>query len=398
MAPEQVTGADIDARTDLYAAGLIFYQLLTGVLPFNGETPLQLAQARVQDAPTPVRTRRADAPEWASQVIDIALARDPSSRFQTALQFREAIRCGLDGLPIEVPVAPSIGLAATAAPGSLRIETVSHQPAVAGPERAVLSAPAVPEPVRAHVPAGREAAPQRSLLVGASALIVAVLAAGGWFLLRSPGASPPAAPAEAVSSAPEVPASGVEAAPPEPVVPVAASTPAAAPAAPVTPAPANETPPASSSSAPAAAPATPAAVSTRPAAASTPPAVAEFRDVRGFVVNGRRGEERDAILRFADGQILLTDRRGGTTYGSLPFNQVTSAAHTRGKNPKWYPTLAGPSADVDMPGGIFRGDRHWLALQSRAGYLIVRVDDDDWNQMARAVTQYLGLTVAELPQ
>lgn len=131
-----------------------------------------------------------------------------------------------------------------------------------------------------------------------------------------------------------------------------------------------------------------------------PPAPADgpavFRNVRAFVVTGRRVDERDAVLAFADGEARLADSGGGTTYASLPFTQITSAAHIRARNPKWFPTLAGPAADIDMPGGLFRGDRHWLVLQSRTGYLIARIDDDDWRRVAQAVTDHLGLTVAEI--
>lgn len=81
---------------------------------------------------------------------------------------------------------------------------------------------------------------------------------------------------------------------------------------------------------------------------------------------------------------------------TMPYRQVTSAAYTRDRNPRWYPTLAGPPVDVDMPGGMFRGDRHWLALQSRDSWMIVRMNDGDWRTITEAVTTFLGLKVEEL--
>ena len=49
-----------------------------------------------------------------------------------------------------------------------------------------------------------------------------------------------------------------------------------------------------------------------------------------------------------------------------------------------------------MPGGLFRGDRHWLALQSRDTYMIVRMNDGDWRAIIATVTDVLGLKVEEL--
>ncbi len=57
MAPEQVLGEEIDARADLYAMGVVLYHLLTGKLPFKGDTPFEMAQSRLRDQPTPVRIR-----------------------------------------------------------------------------------------------------------------------------------------------------------------------------------------------------------------------------------------------------------------------------------------------------------------------------------------------------
>ena len=64
MAPEQVLGEDIDARADLYAMGVVLYHLLTGQLPFKGHTPFEMAQSRLRDQPTPVRSVRAELPPW----------------------------------------------------------------------------------------------------------------------------------------------------------------------------------------------------------------------------------------------------------------------------------------------------------------------------------------------
>jgi hypothetical protein len=55
--------------------------------------------------------------------------------------------------------------------------------------------------------------------------------------------------------------------------------------------------------------------------------------------------------------------------------------------------LAAPPANVDLPGGLFTPARHWLALQSRASFLIVRLSDANWRQVLEAVTARTGLQV-----
>lgn len=432
MAPEQVTGSDVDARADLYAAGLIFYHLVTGQLPFSGDTPFLLAQARVQDAPTPIRTVRGDLPEWVEEVIARALALAPDDRFQTALAFREAIRRGLSNLPIEAPASAALPpeLVMTAEPGSLRVGTSQAPgPKPTAPPAAVTPTVGSIAAGSGDVSAGAGGAglARRPPVAIVAALLIAA-AFGGWWVLRSDPVPPAApaleAPAIGAASTDPTPQADDEAGPASDA-PATAETAAAANAASASP---PETPPAEApATPPPAAPAAPGsegsvgagasggsssattagtAGDSAPApAASTgrtaiPPAPADgpavFRNVRAFVVTGRRVDERDAVLAFADGEARLADSGGGTTYASLPFTQITSAAHIRARNPKWFPTLAGPAADIDMPGGLFRGDRHWLVLQSRTGYLIARIDDDDWRRVAQAVTDHLGLTVAEI--
>jgi len=92
MAPEQIRGEDVDARTDLYAMGCILYYLLTGAPPFRAETPIAVGFAHLRKEPTPPSHLREEAGRAWDEVCLRALAKDKGARFQSAGEIGEAIR------------------------------------------------------------------------------------------------------------------------------------------------------------------------------------------------------------------------------------------------------------------------------------------------------------------
>jgi serine/threonine-protein kinase len=91
MSPEQALGKPIDCRSDIFSCGIVLYQLMTGRLPFRGDSEFSVLHAIVHDAPRPPSAIRPDFPTGLYPVIDRALAKDPGDRFQDALQMQMAL-------------------------------------------------------------------------------------------------------------------------------------------------------------------------------------------------------------------------------------------------------------------------------------------------------------------
>ncbi len=91
LAPEQVTGGPVDARTDLYAAGIVLYEALTGRTPFRGGTHIATATARLTTDPVPPRALRSGIPRELNQAVMRALAREPDERYRSAEEMGAAL-------------------------------------------------------------------------------------------------------------------------------------------------------------------------------------------------------------------------------------------------------------------------------------------------------------------
>lgn len=91
MAPEQIRGETADARTDLFAFGVLVFELLTGRRPFQGATAADVSSAILRDAPPPVQALRADLPHDIGRIIGRCLEKDPERRAQTAKDVRNEL-------------------------------------------------------------------------------------------------------------------------------------------------------------------------------------------------------------------------------------------------------------------------------------------------------------------
>nr|MDQ2713671.1 protein kinase [Chloroflexota bacterium] len=102
MSPEQVLGEQVDGRADLYSLGVILYQMVTGVLPFRGETPMQVAAQHLQVPPRAPRLLRGDLPIAAEQVLLRTLAKRPADRYMRAQDMAAAFRVALTSAGIRL--------------------------------------------------------------------------------------------------------------------------------------------------------------------------------------------------------------------------------------------------------------------------------------------------------
>jgi predicted Ser/Thr protein kinase len=117
IAPEQASGKPVDRHSDIYSLGVVLYELLTGELPFPGESFVAVALKHVNDPPPSVLDIRRDVPLRVAQAVDRALEKDPERRFATMDDFASelesclvALERGDDGdITMVVPASQRLG-------------------------------------------------------------------------------------------------------------------------------------------------------------------------------------------------------------------------------------------------------------------------------------------------
>jgi len=237
MAPEQARGRkDIDARVDLWAAGVMLYQMLTGERPFPGESANEIIVKIVTEEFTPLAALRPEVPADVQALVNRAMARNREDRFPDASSMRAAVQAAMatgrrsatGSRPVETPApAPTPPIAPS-------IPTREGAPPAAGSSGGSISTPLASEILRAvdpdGAPAGRGAA--RWIFAVAAILALGVLLA--FLATRRPAEGPSVSPGPAAAPSPALPA-----AVPAPVA--APTTPT--PVAPAQPAPAAAAPP-----------------------------------------------------------------------------------------------------------------------------------------------------------
>jgi serine/threonine protein kinase len=329
MAPEQVKGDPVDARTDLYAMGVIFFRLITGRLPFEGKTPFAVAQSHVNDVPQPVKQLNPDLPEWTEEICTRALAKAPDDRFQTADEFRHVLRRFLNRSDTAISRSND------------RTEPLAITP---------------------H-PAGRRRVAAWSS-IAAAVMVIGVAGTRLWWK-KSPNPVPPTAARSGQLIASALPISSYgrllpslrgrlltadqsdRESEPSPGVAIERATLASA---------------------------------------------AAFGHVKMFTLDGDKTNSRDIIVNLSRDQMMLLPSDGGAPLTVLPYRDVQQATYVRARDPRWDPSLSAPAGRVGGV-GIFSRPRHWLVVQTKEAYAILQLDGNQSANILQTFENRTGLKI-----
>jgi len=270
MSPEQVRGGTVDGRTDIYSFGVTLYEMLTGRKPFEAETSYSVLNAQLNEAPAPPAQWNPALSPALNDIVLRAMAKDPAARFQTAEEFRNALKALRESRAGEAPPAAAVasvpmpmpmqtGTVIAPAPEFARTAPQQFQQTVfdPGPSPMKTSPGFAPDSVGPAAPVPAPAKSNRPLwiMLGALAAVIAVAVAFAMLPRFFPthadqkaasttgttqtaantpppdtGAAPPAAPTTGTANAQSSPQpSSAGAAPP--AVPVATSSAPARPGA-----------------------------------------------------------------------------------------------------------------------------------------------------------------------
>jgi serine/threonine protein kinase len=171
MAPEQGLDRPLDHRCDIYALGVMLYEMVTGQVPYDAETPLAVLLKHVHEPLRPPRLVRHDLPEAVERVILKAMAKSPADRFQTAQEMADKLEKAVAGLPTDIVLPPAPG-----GPTAVLTEIIPESTAPTQSLRATEVRPPSPKTQKT-----RKRFPW--LLAGGGIGILAVIAIVAWLIL-----------------------------------------------------------------------------------------------------------------------------------------------------------------------------------------------------------------------
>src|SRR5881227_2350428 len=124
LSPEQARGSPVDQTSDLYSVGVVLYELLTGTVPFGGDTPVEIAMKHLSSVPEPPSAHRAEIPRDLDLVVLRALAKDPADRYQSAEEMDADLARVVRGATVS-PATEEAATAIIAGPPSTAVTAIS---------------------------------------------------------------------------------------------------------------------------------------------------------------------------------------------------------------------------------------------------------------------------------
>jgi tRNA A-37 threonylcarbamoyl transferase component Bud32 len=201
MSPEQILGLPVDGRSDLFSAGVILYQFLTGERPFSGSSTTTMQKVLKED-PLPPSSLNVQVLPVMDAVVRRALAKHADERYQTAQEFIEAIDAAVQAAPSGAAGATLPGVRV----GSADATVLAAPPAIAGTGTAITPPRATPSPPLATASTSPPPGPSRVPAGAIVAVAVAVAVAGGAWFAYQRFASDATHTAQAPAATPSLPA------------------------------------------------------------------------------------------------------------------------------------------------------------------------------------------------
>ncbi|WP_175957230.1 Stk1 family PASTA domain-containing Ser/Thr kinase [Schaalia sp. Marseille-Q2122] len=176
LSPEQARGEQVDPRSDLYAVGVLLFELLTGQPPFRGDSAVSVAYQHVSSLPPAPSTLAADVPESLDRVVMKAMAKDPADRYESAAVMRTDLTRAMHGMDVDAPATEVWG-----APSEVTA-TIPMPPPVSAMRARPTETTTAPSFAQVTTPEAPERKKPVALLVSLVVLLVLALVGGGFLL------------------------------------------------------------------------------------------------------------------------------------------------------------------------------------------------------------------------